>query len=663
MRFIVRAGTDPVATADGVLLKTLGLPYGGVVAIGATHLSVSPATMNEPTAISVGPRGLANAGLKQGDSVDVERAVLSPATLVRLDRTETPIDPTSLVEWWQGRPVTTGDVLDAPNGTVVEVTDVEPAPAGVIGPATRVTTDPRTPAQSKASPSAGNDINPPPPESPPEGPNIDQSLLAGLDSQRDLLSGWLTLLTSPADLPATWGLPRVAGVWIEGPPGCGRPELVRAAAEDVAVPIETVSLERVFKPDRLLEVLQGVLARVGNCGVILIDRVELLTGTDALDTYRTQYGAVFRWFLDTVAERTGLAVVLGTSSLMGIEPGLVSNPLLPRSLSIPPPDLERRRHLLTAALAGVPADDIDFEMLAARSAGFSGTDLVGAVLAASAGLAHRGGSLTSADVLDAIHDTAPSLGSASMGDIPSHGFAQVANLTDVKQRLTEAVIWPVTDPDRFRGLGIDPPRGVLLFGPPGTGKTYVVGAVAHEAGAAFFPVKGAELLDKYVGESERGVRDVFARARMTAPSIIFFDELDALAPVRGRSTTSVTDSVVAALLTELDGVGERGNVAVIGATNRPDLIDPALLRSGRFETHIELGLPDAEGRRALLDITDMPFDDDVDLDALAQLTEGLSFADMTGMLREAALTALRRDTAARLVTWADLNSARDRFSS
>src|SRR5690606_21291208 len=325
--------------------------------------------------------------------------------------------------------------------------------------------------------------------------------------------------------------------------------------------------------------------------------------------------------------------------------------------------LERRRLLFQAALADVPVNDVDYATLAARSAGFSGTDIVGAVLHASAGLARRGGALTTAEILDAIRDTTPSLGSVSIGEIPSHGFDRVADLVEVKQRLTEAVIWPISQPERFRALGIDPPRGILLHGPPGTGKTFIVKAVAHEAGAAFFPIKGAELLDKYVGESERGVRDVFARARTVAPSIIFFDELDALAPVRGRSTTSVTDSVVAALLTELDGVTERGDVAVIGATNRPDLIDPALLRSGRFETHIELGLPDVTARRAMLDITDVPFADDVDLDELADMTEGLSFADLEGMLREAALTALRRDTSAREVTLADIQAAKDRFLS
>jgi len=233
----------------------------------------------------------------------------------------------------------------------------------------------------------------------------------------------------------------------------------------------------------------------------------------------------------------------------------------------------------------------------------------------------------------------------------------VANLAEVKQRLTEAVIWPITDPSRFRSMGIEPPRGVLLYGPPGTGKTFVVRALAHEAAAAFFSVKGAELLDKYVGESERAVREIFARARAASPAILFFDEIDALAPVRGRSTTSVTDSVVAAMLTEIDGISTRGDVAVIGATNRRDLIDPALLRAGRFEVQIELGLPDAEGRLALLKMSDVPFAADVDLARLAGLAEGLSFADLSGVLREAALLALREDLSARQVKWEHLGKA------
>ena len=248
-----------------------------------------------------------------------------------------------------------------------------------------------------------------------------------------------------------------------------------------------------------------------------------------------------------------------------------------------------------------------------------------------------------------------------MGQVTSFGFDKVANLDEVKQRLVEAVVWPMSEPERFARLGIDPPKGILLHGPPGTGKTFVVKALANEAGAAFFSVKGAELLDKFVGESERGVRDVFSRARAASPSIIFFDEFDALAPVRGKSNNSVSDSVVAALLTEIDGVADRGQVSVIAATNRKDLIDGALLRAGRFETHLLLDLPVKASRLALLNITDVPLANDVDLEALAESTDGLSFADLTGLLREAALVALRSDTAAMTVTWAHVTTALERF--
>jgi transitional endoplasmic reticulum ATPase len=342
---------------------------------------------------------------------------------------------------------------------------------------------------------------------------------------------------------------------------------------------------------------------------------------------------------------------------------VAGSPMLPRILSIPPPDLERRTLLFESALAQVPTAEIDFASLANRTAGFSGADVISTVVHASALIAGGGGEVTEELLERAISETTPSLGTTSLGEIPSYGFERVANLAEVKQRLTESVIWQMQEPERFTRLGIEPPKGLLLHGPPGAGKTFVIRALAHESGAAFFTIKGAELLDKYVGESERGVREVFARARAVAPAILFFDEIDALAPVRGNSTNSVTDSVVAALLTEMDGVSDRGDVFVIGATNRMDLVDPALLRPGRLETHLYLGLPPAESRRAFFNISDVPFADDVDVEQLIAGTEGLSFAELAGLLREAALQALRRDSSAIAVTWDDLESAMTLYSA
>ena len=690
MRFVVRKGTDPVARADTTILKALGLPFGGVLKAGRTHFLVQGGDPPESTALELGPITLANAQTSEGQSIDAARAVLGPAELVVIDVDKLEVDPKLLVRGLQGRPLSNGDrvevpgsYLSRPDAFAFTVKAVDPAGAGLIGAGTRFVSrsedgSPKADGGRRKSEdgsledgrrkaeggSQAKDSTAAAPVA--TGPTTAEALLAGLDAEKDLLTGWLSLLTSPDNLPATWGLPRVAGVLLEGPHGCGKSELVAAAAVESGARVHEVLVDQVFKPDRLLDLLEAAVKSSSGPTVIFVDRLEAVAGEEGLAPFKTQVGAVLRWFLDAVSEKMGLACVLGVSSRANLDPALAQSPLLPRSLSIPPPDLNRRRLLFEAALNLVPTEDIDYDLLAARSAGFSGADVVASVIHASTRLARsvrsgHPGKLTTEDIMEAVKATTPSLGSISLGEMPNYGFDKVANLDEVKQRLIEAVVWPVTEPDRFKSMGIDPPRGILLYGPPGTGKTFVIRALAHEAGAAFFPVKGAELLDKYVGESERGVREVFARARAAAPSIIFFDEIDALAPVRGRSTTNVTDSVVAALLTEMDGITDRGNVAVIGATNRADLIDPALLRAGRFETQIELGLPDPKARRALIDLSDVPFAPEVDKQKLAEVTEGMSMADLSGVLRESALAALRADRNANQVNWEHLLGAIERW--
>lgn len=656
MRLTVRPGSDPVARTDPTILAAMGLPGGGIVRLGRTHVLVRPGDVPGAAVIAVGARTRQNAGVDVGEIADVIRVNPPKANRVVLGEEGGDIDARHAARALQGMPVTTGDrvALDPAYGSdgdadagLVEVLEVVPGGFGLVGGATVVGPIGEGVVPATVAHTDGRITG--------DSPTTAEALLAGLDAELGVLAGWLALLTSEGNLPEAWGLPRVAGVLLTGPAGCGKSELVAAAAARTDASVHEVSLELVFKPERLVDVLEKALRTAIAPSVLFIDRLDAVVGEDGM--FRTQTAAVMRWFLDAVAERPRVACVIGASSAGALDRTVSASPLLPRSLSIPPPDLARRRLLFEASLARVPTGDVDLDTLAARSAGFSGADVVAAVVHASAMAAGSGGRVTTATLVDAIADTTPSLGSVPTGEMPSYGFDRVANLDTVKERLTEAVIWPMTDPDRFSRLGIDPPRGLLLHGPPGTGKTYVVRALAHESGAAFFAIKGAELLDKYVGESERGVREVFARARAAAPAILFFDELDALAPVRGRSTTSVTDTVVAALLTELDGVSERGDVVVVGATNRKDLIDPALLRAGRFETHLHLGLPESSARRALFGVVDIPFADDVDLDELAEETDGLSFADLTGMLREAALGALRRDPTAITVAREDIASA------
>ncbi|MGI9142380.1 MAG: ATP-binding protein, partial [Fluviibacter sp.] len=238
----------------------------------------------------------------------------------------------------------------------------------------------------------------------------------------------------------------------------------------------------------------------------------------------------------------------------------------------------------------------------------------------------------------------------------------VGDMVETKQALTEAVLWPLQHPDTFARLGVDPPRGVLLYGPPGCGKTFVVRALASSGRLSVHAVKGAELMDKWVGASEKAVRELFRRARDSAPSMVFLDEVDALAPRRGQNTDSgVTDRVVAALLTELDGIEPLRDVVVLGATNRPDLIDPALLRPGRLERLVFVPPPDADARFEILKTAakSVPLSKEVDLKALAGDLDGYSAADCVALLREAALTAMRRSIDAADVTAADVEKARE----
>ncbi|MEM4353045.1 MAG: AAA family ATPase, partial [Candidatus Caldarchaeum sp.] len=245
-------------------------------------------------------------------------------------------------------------------------------------------------------------------------------------------------------------------------------------------------------------------------------------------------------------------------------------------------------------------------------------------------------------------------------EVPNVKWEDIGGLEAVKQELREAVEWPLKYPEVFKRLGIRPPRGILLYGPPGTGKTLLAKAVATESQANFISVKGPEVLSKWVGESEKAVREIFRKARETAPCIIFFDELDSIAPRRGIHTDAgVTDRIVNQLLTEMDGIQTLKGVVIMGATNRPDILDPALLRPGRFDRVLYVPPPDKASRLAIFKIhtREMPLDSDVDLEALASITEGYTGADIEAVVREAAMLAARENLNAQKVSMAHFEKA------
>jgi transitional endoplasmic reticulum ATPase len=416
--------------------------------------------------------------------------------------------------------------------------------------------------------------------------------------------------------------------------------------------------------DRLASV-SSAAATVRNGGGVL-----LITDIDALlpATPEPVATLILNELRSAVATR-GVAFIATSAVPDGVDARLRAPDLCDRELGLSLPDAATRKALLELLLRDAPCEDLNLDEIAERTPGFVIADLSALVREAALRAAARASAdgeppaLTQDDFTGALTVIRPLSRSATEEvSVGSVTLDDVGDMAATRQALTEAVLWPLQHPDTFQRLGIAPPRGVLLFGPPGCGKTFVVRALASSGRLSVHAVKGAELMDKWVGSSEKAVRELFRRARDSAPSLVFLDEIDALAPRRGQSFDSgVTDRVVAALLTELDGIEPLRDVVVLGATNRPDLIDPALLRPGRLERLVFVEPPDADARRDILRTAgkSVPLADDVDLDALAGELEGYSAADCVALLREAALTAMRRSIDAGEVTATDVAQARD----
>ena len=493
--------------------------------------------------------------------------------------------------------------------------------------------------------------------------NIDD--LKGQHAQAARLTEWLKLALDQPDLLQTLGAKPNLGVLVSGPAGVGKAALVRAVcANRRLVELDGPEVGALRAEDRLRSVSSAVASVRDGGGVLLITDIDALL-PPAADPVSTLILAELRNAVAT----PGVAFIATSQRPDDLDPRLRAPDLCDRELGLSLPDGATRKELLEVLLRDVPVADLNLDEIADRTPGFVVADLAALVREAALRAAARASeeekppTLTQADLTGALSVIRPLSRSASEEvAVGSITLDDVGDMAETKQALTEAVLWPLQHPETFERLGVEPPRGVLLYGPPGCGKTFVVRALASSGRLSVHAVKGAELMDKWVGASEKAVRDLFRRARDSAPSLVFLDELDALAPRRGQSFDSgVTDRVVAALLTELDGIEPLRNVVVLGATNRPDLIDPALLRPGRLEKLVFVEPPDADARREILRTAgkSIPLSDDVDLDALADDLDGYSAADCVALLREAALTAMRRSIDAADVTAADVAKARD----
>jgi transitional endoplasmic reticulum ATPase len=353
-----------------------------------------------------------------------------------------------------------------------------------------------------------------------------------------------------------------------------------------------------------------------------------------------------------------------------IDPALRRPGRFDREIEIGVPDRKGRLEILQIHTSGMPlAEDVDIERIAAITHGFVGADLAAVGREAAMHALKRilpkidldsetiptevleSLVVTKDDFNAALKMVEPSALREVMVEVPNVKWNDIGGLKKVKDELKEAVEWPLKRPESFTRLGISPPKAILLYGPPGCGKTMLAKAVATESEANFIAVKGPELLSKWVGESEKGVREIFKKARQTAPTIIFFDEIDALTPRRGLEFGShVTETVVNQILTELDGIERLENVIIVGATNRPDIIDPSLLRPGRFDRLVLVPLPDKDARLEIIKVHTkaMPIKG-ISAEELAKRTEGYSGADIESLCREAAMSALRENENAQTV--------------
>ena len=460
------------------------------------------------------------------------------------------------------------------------------------------------------------------------------------------------------------------GVVVTGPAGSGKAAMVNAAAAAAHAPLTHVWCPGIaaLEPNSAAKELQRLAsaARTDSPSVLFLEDVE------AIAPAGNGPAPLLAFFLDLVkalltTQRT--AVIATSASPERVSRELVRPGLLDVQLQVPLPNREMRHAVLAAQTRPTPlATDVDLDAIAGRTPGFVAADLLVLCREAAVRAADRharegtaaDATVSAADFDAALQVIRPTSMADTSLELPDLTLDDVGDMATAKAALTEAVIWPLTYPDTFARLGIAPSHGVLLYGPPGCGKTFLVKALAGSGRANVLSVKGAELLSKWVGESESGVRELFRRARDAAPALIFFDEIDALAPVRGQSSDSgATDRVVAALLTELDGIEELRNVVIVAATNRPDLIDPALLRPGRIDRLVYVPPPDADARAQILAAAGrkVPLAPDVDLQAIAAAAEGYSAADCAALLREAALAAMRESQGATVVTAAHLAAA------
>jgi len=669
-----------IARIDSETMKNLGVTVGDVVEINGKKVTAAKAWPAYPedqglSLIRIDGFIRKNSGVSINELVTVKKADADYAITIKLAPIDIRISVDSdfirfVKDRLIDRPATRGDtLLIMMLGHSVPFLVVNTRPNGIVKIA------PTTDITIMGEPVPELDI--------PSRTTYED--IGGLDEEIRRIREMVELPLRHPEIFQRLGIDPPKGVLLHGPPGCGKTLLVRAVANESEANFYAINGPEIMSKfygeseARMRKMFED--AEKNAPSILFIDEIDAIAPKRSEVTGEVERRVVAQILasMDGLKGRGHVIVIGATNRPDGLDPALRRPGRFDREIEIGIPDRDSRYEILQIHTRGMPlTDDVDLKHFSEITHGYTGADLA-ALSRESAMKALRRYlpqieleekriphevldkmEVTGEDILGAFRELTPTAMREVYVESPNVPWDEVGGLEDVKQNLMEAVEWPLKSPEMFERLGITPPKGILLHGPPGCGKTLLARAVATESQANFIAIRGPEVFSKWVGESEKAIRETFRKARMAAPSIIFFDEFDALVPRRGMGGDSrVTERVISQLLTEIDGLLTLQNVLVIAATNRPDIIDPAVLRPGRFDRRVYVPPPDEGARLKILEIKtkDMPLNGSVDLGALAKRMAGYSGADIDSVCREAAINALRRNTEAEEVTLGDFEDA------
>ena len=652
-----------IARLDPELMDILGIKVGDIVQIDGNRKTVAKVLRGGPedanrgiiridgsTRRNAGVSLDERVGIKKVTAKNAEKITFAPTEQLRLQGGEE-----YLKQVLEGRAIAKGDTITLNvMGNKIDLVVTSFAPSGdavLMASATEV--------KVSDKPAANNG----------DVPKVSYDDIGGLGDAVKKIREMVELPLRHPELFKRLGVEAPKGVLLHGPPGTGKTMLAKAVAGETSSNFisiggpEIVSKFYGESEGKLREIFKD--AEENAPSIIFIDEIDSIAPKrdEVNGEEERRIVAQLLSLMDGLNSRGKVVVIGATNRPNSIDEALRRPGRFDREIEIGIPDRDGRLEILEIHTRGMPlADDVDLKWLADKTHGYAGADLSALTKEAAMAALRRvlpdvdleaeeiprevlnSISVTKDDFKSALKDMQPSTMREVLIEKPNVRWEDIGALEEAKQELKEAVEWPLKFGKVFDHMNAKPPKGILLYGPPGTGKTMLAKAVATESEANFIAVKGPEFLNKWVGESEKAVRETFRKARQASPCVIFMDEIDSIAPERGTGGDSnVTERVISQMLTEMDGLESLNDVVVIAATNRPDIMDPALLRPGRFDKSIFIGPPDKESRKAIFGIhtKNRPLADDVDLEELADKTDGCTGADIAAICNEAVMNAVR----------------------